>query len=214
MNYFTLMLNFIIQCVDRLFNKGGSMQKPIQVNLIDTMPNKFPTNPDQDAMMTKIGENSGVAIFQNKRLMLEAMGPKMQVTDGVFMSKVKNPRFTQDVIVMNADAHGPYWYSVLFHEMAHATGTMDRLYRPGICSKHVDAITYAYEEVIAESVARRIMERVGLATPETRECSMKYINRYASAIENFIDQKLLNLEVSAAEALVMEWLQGTDIKAA
>lgn len=219
MNFLTLMLNFVIQCVDRLFNKGPTMQvkDEIMSMVLGMYPDKMPTTPHQDAIMAKVRINSGIAIVQDKGTSALLMGAKMLTAEGCFIQRDANPKFNTDVIVMNADANTAYWYSVLFHEMAHATGTRARLCRMGVAGLFSNAVIYAIEEVIAETVATRIMELMGLATDETREKSRKYIASYDSVISKFgahVDVIALDSDISKAETMVLNWLQGVDIKAA
>lgn len=216
-NFFNIfLLSSMIRCVKNLFNKGGYMHDVTKMMfelVIENAPDRVPPTTHQESIMNKVKENSGIAIVQDKGTAFIAMGPRMQSAEGVFIGKDKNPRFKQDVIVLNSNANAAYWYSVLFHELAHATGTTDRLNRSGIAG-NVDAIAYCYEEIIAESVARRLMERLELATPQTREASQRYINGYAMKIETLISLNKLNSEVQAAETLIIEWLQGVEFKAA
>lgn len=181
--------------------------------VIENAPDRVAPSLTQEAILNKIKENSGIAIVQDKGSAYIALGPRMQSVDGVFIGKDKNPRFKQDVIVLNSHANSVGWYSVLFHELAHATGTASRLNREGINGVQ-DVMLYNYEEIIAESVARRLMERFNLATPETREKSHRYINHYAMKMETPVSLKRLALESAAAENMVMEWLQGIEFKAA
>lgn len=190
-----------------------TMPNPILevINMKDCVP---PT-VEQENMLLTIRERTGIAIVQDKGTALVVLGPKYNQTEGVFISQERNPQFKADVIVMNTNANAAYWYSTLFHELAHATGTASRLNRIGIMG-HVDPIIYNYEEIIAESVARRIMTRLGLETPQTVERSAKYINYYALHTAMFmpINSNQLALEVEAAENMVMSWLQGIEFKAA
>jgi len=211
------LIAFMILCVMRYLIEGVSMENTIK-DLIDamiysSMPNHCPPNPTQDAILLKIRDKSGIAIVQDKGTAFIVLGPKMSITEGVFVSQERNPRFKCDVIVLNTGANSVHWYSVLFHELAHATGTTNRLSRIGISGNILDAVIYSYEEIVAESVARRVMERLGLATPETREASAKYINHYSMRIETLINQDRLTKDIDAAETLLMTWLEGIDFKA-
>ena len=206
----------MVHCIKNLFNKGGYMHDVTKMMfelVIENAPDRIPPTTHQESIMNKVKENSGIAIVQDKGSAYIALGPRMQTTEGVFIGKDKNPRFKQDVIVLNSHANAAYWYSVLFHELAHATGTTARLNREGITGKE-DANAYNYEEIIAEMVARRIMARLGLETRETVDRSQRYINMYAMKIETPINSIKLNLEIEAAENVVMEWLQGVEFKAA
>lgn len=180
-------------------------------------PDKMPTTPHQDTIMLKVRSNSGIAIVQDKGAAVLLMGAKMNSADGCFIQRDANPKFNSDVIVMNSDANNAYWYSVLFHELAHATGTRSRLCRMGVAGMFSNPVIYAIEEVIAETVATRIMERMGLATDETRERSKKYIKSYEDVINRhgaIIDVMQVDQDFDKAETMVMQWLDGIELKAA
>jgi Zincin-like metallopeptidase len=219
MIFFNAVLNFVLSCVDKLFNKGPKMQvKDEIVSMVMGMfPDKIPTTPHQDAIMAKVRANSGIAVVQDKGTSVLLMGAKMNSAEGCFIQRDANPKFTTDVIVMNSDANNSYWYSVLFHELAHATGTRARLCRMGVAGMFSNPVTYAIEEIIAETVATRIMERMDLATDETRERSKKYIQGYEGSINRhgaIVDVVQLDQDFDKAEAMVLTWLQGVEIKAA
>lgn len=187
------------------------MRQAMIQQIFDSIPNKVQPSMTQVEALAKIRAASGVAVVQDKGTAFAVLGPKMQGCGGVFISRQKNPRFAVDVVVLNEDANVPYWYSTLFHELAHATGTADKLNRQGI-SGQVDALIYSFEELVAESVARRIMERLELATDETRNKSAKYIEQYATPMQYLIDTDKLQNEVEAAERMVMTWIEGIDFK--
>lgn len=184
------------------------------MNAIKSNPTLKTPNVEQENIMLKIRDNSGISIVQDKDMAKIALGHKHLSANGVFVSKEINPLFQRDVIIINTNANTALWYSVLFHELAHASGTSTRLNRVGIVSQKDDSFEYSYEEILAESVARRLMNRLGLATSDSIERSYKYINHYSMKMETPVSSQKLALEIEAAENMVMEWLQGIEFKAA
>jgi len=211
MNLIAAVFNFMIRCVEIAFNKGQKMTKNIFTIVLDTLPNKFPTTPDQDAFILKLSEVSGVTITQDKPTAALILGPKMLTAGGCYATI--NPE--TEVIILNENANNDYWYSTIFHELAHATGSSKRFNRVGVvaCQTKTD---YHLEEIIAESVAMRVMESMGLATDETRAKSNSYIQSYERPLIMFgamVDVMKLDYEISKAEALVMDWLNKAGLKA-
>lgn len=187
------------------------MRRAILEQILNSMPSKVAPSQNQVEFLQRIRQVSGVAVVQDKGTAFALLGPKMAGTEGVFVSKQKNPQFIVDVIVLNCDANDPYWYSTLFHELAHASGTADKLNRVGITGQ-VDALIYSFEELVAESVARRIMDRLGLSTDATRARSAKYLEQYSNNMAYLIDTDQLQRDVDAAESMVLSWIETADFQ--
>lgn len=185
-------------------------------HILSTMPDVVEPNEYQIEIMERIGCVSGVSIVQDKGTCFKFIGPKMLDVKGCFIAKQYEPRVPSDVIILNLNANQMYWFSTLFHELAHATGTETRLKRDTIVNRIMDKTLgltqYCFEEIIAESTARRIMEHLGLSTPETLLKSSNYIEMYAAKSEYTIDTEKLQFEVERAEALVLQWIEGIDFK--
>lgn len=180
------------------------MTKSILSIVLDTLPSKFPTNPDQGAFMAKLSAACGVAITDDKTTAAVILGPKMVTAGGCFATI----NHETEVIVMNQDANDAYWYSTIFHELGHATGSAKRLNRVGVVACD-SRLHFNLEEIIAESVAMRIMETMGLATDQTRLKSFNYIRTYEFPLIMqgvIVDVIQLDKDIEQAEALVMGWI--------
>lgn len=88
-------------------------------------------------------------------------------------------------------------FRTLFHELAHATGSVDRLNRPSIQFGPQSATEYIIEEVVAELVQSRIMRELGLETDETAYISKRVMDMLLypeNCYENFPEgQQFLTL---------------------
>lgn len=183
-------------------------------------------NQIQRLMMEHVSELTGFAVIQDKGTSIEFVGKTMLTAKGCFTQARHNPKLPKDCIIMNTDSNDPYWYSVFFHEMAHATGVPKYLNRIGLSGEktHVD---YAFEELIAETVASQIMERMGYATDSTRAASHSYIQNWTVSFDLYarllsfdpitgrgvireIDHALLAKQVDDAKALVLQWIAEFD----
>lgn len=98
-----------------------------------------------------------------------------------------------------------YYYSVLFHELTHATGHPSRLNRN--LSGAFGSADYAREELTAEMGAAFLGASAGLKDPQLFENSTAYIQNWLNALRN--DKKLVisaGSKASKAAALIL----GTD----
>lgn len=187
------------------------MQRAMMQAYFDSMPNFVGPDQKQLGIMRELTARTGIDVVQCKGSMFNLLGPRMAGTEGVFCHAKFDPRLRRDAIVLNLNASDAYWFSALFHELTHATGTADKLNRLGVADRDkASVIDVCFEELIAESVARRIMDRLGLATESTRVKSAKYLETYASPMQYLIDTDKLQRECDAAERLVLEWIDGID----
>jgi hypothetical protein len=133
----------------------------------------------QDEILAKVAESTGLEISEDVGLFFHIMNipfGKPRAIKGAFC-QLKEMGFSKNAIFMNLDRNDPYWYNVLFHELAHSTGI--KFNRPGVVILENRLLTDRnWEEVLAETVAMRLMEYFGMATEETRAESMKYIESY------------------------------------
>jgi len=84
----------------------------------------------------------------------------------------------------NAFSSSEEYYSTLFHEFVHSTGSARRLARKGVVDANSFAShEYSYEELIAECGAAFLCARAGIA-PNTIENSASYIAHWSSALKN------------------------------
>lgn len=102
-----------------------------------------------------------------------------------------------------------YRWTVLFHELAHWTGNFDNLCRPVVCGDLVCKAEFCAEEILAETVASRAMEYLGLQTAESRAISERYVKAYRVMP---IDESSLQTDIDRAfkflKKLVLDPLKG------
>ena len=89
---------------------------------------------------------------------------------------------------------GQDYYSVLFHELTHATGHESRLNRNGVSGSDGEwsafgSTPYAREELVAEIGACFLCAELGLPTADTLENHQAYVKSWIAALEN--DTKLI-----------------------
>jgi len=105
----------------------------------------------------------------------------------------------EDTVTMpaKADFHAPAgYYSVLFHELVHATGHESRLAREGICrTNSFGSDLYSKEELVAEMGAAFLNAHAGIETEH--EQSAAYIAGWLKALKD--DKKLVMQAASAAQ---------------
>lgn len=189
--------------------------------MIESLVSQFPTyelNDFQKRMFQSVQDLSGFTLSQDKTKMALSLGaPSLSSYKGCFSQARYNPRLENDYIFMNTDTSDPYWYSVLIHEMAHATGVPKYLGRIGLNGLEKDMFDYCVEEIIAETTASLIMERFGYATETTRQTNKAYIASYEAAaalygpmLNKKIDQYHIDTEVKRAKELVLHWFREFD----
>ena len=82
-----------------------------------------------------------------------------------------------------------FYYSTLFHEIAHSTGHLSRLARKGITEHYKkDSPGYAREELVAELSASFICAETGIVK-DTEENTTAYIQLWLQALKN--DNKII-----------------------
>jgi len=82
-----------------------------------------------------------------------------------------------------------FYYSTLFHEIAHSTGHESRLARPGIIKPNKKGSSeYAREELVAELSASFICAEAGIVK-ETEENTTAYIQSWLNVLKN--DSKIV-----------------------
>lgn len=186
-------------------------QKALIQAFYDSIPETIKPEQRQNEIMALISQASGLAIVHDKGTAFKVLGAKLLFSHGCFVQK-ELIGTAKDVVILHTNANDAYWFSVLFHELAHSTGTASRLNRSTLGHAKRTIEQHCFEEVLAESVARRIMERLELATEKTRDVSNKYIDGYASKLDYKIDYDLLQNQVEQAETMVMSWIESIDFK--
>ena len=94
------------------------------------------------------------------------------------------------------------YYSALFHELAHSTGSPDRLNRTK--GKEFGDEDYAREELVAELTAAMLCAECGIAR-STEDVNAAYLEGWAKVLQG--DAKLIVQAASAAQRAA-EWMQG------
>jgi len=77
------------------------------------------------------------------------------------------------------------FYSILFHEIAHSTGHISRLNRPGVTHEKIEfgSETYAHEELVAEICASFLCGLAGIEN-SVLDNNISYLNNWISVLNN------------------------------
>ena len=91
------------------------------------------------------------------------------------------------------------YYSTLFHEAIHSTGTLSRLNRLGLNHVSFGSETYSKEELIAEMGSAFILRYLGMGTSDDSllENQAAYIHGWLKALQD--DRKMIVFAASQAE---------------
>ena len=89
------------------------------------------------------------------------------------------------------------FYSTLFHEIAHSTGSPNRLNRSDDKGGSFGSTRYAREELTAEITASFILNDLQMQTEETKENNIAYLQSWIKALKN--DYQLIVTASSKAE---------------
>lgn len=100
------------------------------------------------------------------------------------------------------------YYCALFHELAHSTGSPDRLNR--VKGEEFGDDAYAREELVAELTAAMLCAECGIA-PQTEELSAAYLNGWARVLKG--DSKLI-VNASSAAQKAADMIRGVKWEAA
>ena len=89
---------------------------------------------------------------------------------------------------LGQDLNSPFLARVLFHELGHATGRVERmnrpsLYRAGAHDKKSHLAIRDVEELIAERIAQKCCEHFGIIDENNRIRSIRYIDMYSADLE-------------------------------
>lgn len=104
------------------------------------------------------------------------------------------------------------YYSTLFHEASHATGSKHRLGRFDMDAKIAafGSPEYSKEELVAELSSSFLMSHCGIETENTFRNSAAYIQGWLSALSN--DKRMIVSAASRAEKAAKWVLYGKDMK--
>lgn len=154
------------------FARSFSVFNVAQVDGLDIPPFEIPDmngGADVDSAADKLAESTGIKIQHG--------GPSAFYQPSI--DRVQMPPKSWFIEDKASDATGHY-YSVLFHELTHATGhksRLDRLKGSGFGTKD-----YAFEELIAEIGAVMACIHLGIAN-EPRADHAQYLNSWISRLE-------------------------------
>jgi len=164
-------------------------------------------NAKQARILHELTERTGIDFVSSKRGGFRILGIMAAFARGCYSCPNRVPFLEREAIVLNLEPSDPYWYSVLFHELAHATGHHSRLSRIGI----VDMQAYAYdlgvkaiEEIIAESTARLVLRQLGLSNQYTESQNENYILHFAREANIDLSSNHIKTEVDRAYSFIME----------
>lgn len=101
----------------------------------------------------------------------------------------------------------PEYYSTLFHEMGHSTGTENRLNRPELVNYHENKHNHSKEELIAEITACFLCGLTGIEN-KTIDNSVAYINGWIQIFKN--DPKILFSAAQKAQKAV-DYILGKEV---
>lgn len=102
------------------------------------------------------------------------------------------------------------YYSTLFHEFGHSSGSIFRLARDGVTKPtKFKSILYSKEEIIAELCSSFLSASVGVTIDKEIKSSADYINSYISAFKN--DPKLI-VQASAQAQKACNYILGIKAK--
>jgi hypothetical protein len=194
-----------------------SIQIEIEIPAMPAPPQKLEfdvPNLEQRHVLKRVKETTGIDVVTSKGEGRAILGFASWFASGCYARPETSPMLQRETIVLFLEPHDPYWYSVLFHELGHATGHQSRLARIGITNHEMyafDMRVRAIEEIIAESVAARVMDRLALATETTRAKSRDYLRHFAEPVGIDIADSEIQHSIKLAYDLVMQWLEFMEI---
>lgn len=99
------------------------------------------------------------------------------------------------------------FYSTVFHEAVHSTGTETRLDRPGLRDVNFGSEIYSREELVAEIGAQCILHSLQIESPECIRNSTAYIQNWARKLGEKSNRKWIVTAAVQAEKAVKFILQ-------
>lgn len=109
-------------------------------------------------------------------------------TDSIHVPNIKQYEYIED------------YYSTIFHEMGHSTGSDKRLNRPGLKNIQFGSDSYAKEELIATIVSGILLNQVGMHNEMQIQSNASYIKGWMDTISG--DNRLFLIACSHAEKAV------------
>ncbi len=180
---------------------------------------KDTVKPDdfQKQVMEDIYRVSGIEVVQDRRAIAEAYHPhEVNQVRGSFIESQPGSMFEKHGIIMNIHATNPYWWTTLFHELAHATGTPEGLHRPGLSRRAPTPAESHYEEAVAETVGSKLAAFYGTADEYCVEHSAEYVQHHIDRFTLYQpnmrwDQVMFDRDVQDALSVVSYWLEQTRV---
>ena len=171
----------------------------IKPKIDDTMPCGAESNLDAEKVVEEYFKREGLPLNRDERSNRACYSPR---NDAVTV-----PKFEQ--FMSTAD-----YYSALFHEMVHSTGSEKRLARFRLSDPMTifNPESYSLEELVAEIGSTALMNRLGLESPEQFQNSAAYIAHWRNQIAE--DNELIIKAASRAEKAVDYILHGRQTEAA
>jgi hypothetical protein len=168
-------------------------------------------NEMQSRLIDEVLEKSGIIIEFNLQKLLRWVGIRGAMNCSGMYANAQVTDWNEvitETILLNMYFSNPRTISVIFHELAHATGTYGRLDRGVEGMRDKDTTAQAVEEIIAELAAMRLMSHFGLTTSDTSEISEAYILMNHGRINSLVDaQKHCYDQADIAVKYILEnWL--------
>lgn len=121
---------------------------------------------------------------------------------------------SKDEIVVPLKAQfkeGELFYGTLLHEMAHSTGSAERLDRFGSNKNKFGSKEYAHEELVAEMTAAMTASQLGI-TKEIKEDSIAYLKSWLKEMEEQPDYiRTIMADVNKACAMIQEKVMNPEV---
>lgn len=119
-----------------------------------------------------------------------SMGPQALHSEATYVQMTHNEtgKYHEGIIFNGAFFKGlesVLFWRVLFHELAHATGSAKRLNRQGVNlvdRQNISKRAYAIEELIAERTSQKVMAYFGILDAETEKVSNQYLELYSNVL--------------------------------
>jgi hypothetical protein len=161
----------------------------------------------QTAIMTEAQKRSGIFIEADLSKLIRYGGFDAIGSKGMY-SRPQTSSWGEvipETILINVPFEHTHATSVLFHEMAHATGAPERLDRkfPNRPSKEFICV----EEATAELTAAKLMAHFNLATQDTNSLSSQYVTDFLLHVPDQKAYIVVEAQAEAAKKYILDnWL--------
>lgn len=159
-------------------------------------------------MMKRVEKLTGINILEDSSVVSFIFGMHAKHISGAYLCKGFSKLFPNESIILAPKKYDNK-YSVLFHELTHATGIEGRLDRVGLTNGGTDyrnnVNVRRAEEQIAERTAMALMDFFKLSTPDTIKQSINYLQ------QNYVGSEaqvyVLKETDKAIQFILNNWLQ-------